>query len=105
MVREFDDIHEDHINISRFANHSPFVFATSSFDKTVRDQRTVLILLYRFNEIPSRSGFGRLLPMTALKTGTVNRGALQSSLVRIFMSNKGARSSRSFRFLFKCEVA
>eukprot|EP00903_Cladosiphon_okamuranus_P011781 g11074.t1 len=36
VVRAFDGIHEDHINISRFANHSPFVFATSSFDKTVK---------------------------------------------------------------------
>ncbi|CAM9440289.1 unnamed protein product, partial [Laminaria digitata] len=36
VVREFAEIHEDHINISRFANHSPFVFATSSFDKTVK---------------------------------------------------------------------
>ncbi|CAM9662216.1 unnamed protein product [Scytosiphon promiscuus] len=36
VIRAFEDIHEDHINISRFANHSPFVFATSSFDKTVK---------------------------------------------------------------------
>ncbi|CAB1107021.1 unnamed protein product [Ectocarpus sp. CCAP 1310/34] len=36
VVRDFEDVHEDHINISRFANHSPFVFATSSFDKTVK---------------------------------------------------------------------
>ncbi|CAM9427135.1 unnamed protein product [Ectocarpus fasciculatus] len=36
VVRNFKDVHEDHINISRFANHSPFVFATSSFDKTVK---------------------------------------------------------------------
>ncbi|CAN0433831.1 unnamed protein product, partial [Ectocarpus sp. 12 AP-2014] len=36
VVRDFKDVHEDHINISRFANHSPFVFATSSFDKTVK---------------------------------------------------------------------
>eukprot|EP00752_Nemacystus_decipiens_P012142 g10764.t1 len=36
VVRAFDEIHGDHINISRFANHSPFVFATSSFDKTVK---------------------------------------------------------------------
>ncbi|CAM9822911.1 unnamed protein product [Discosporangium mesarthrocarpum] len=36
VVCEFKRIHEDHINISRFANHSPFVFATSSFDRTVK---------------------------------------------------------------------
>ncbi|CAN0227770.1 unnamed protein product, partial [Phaeothamnion confervicola] len=36
VVRDFKDIHEDHINISRFANHSPFLFATSSFDRTAK---------------------------------------------------------------------
>jgi WD domain, G-beta repeat len=34
--RRFKDIHENHINISRFSNTSPFLFATSSFDKTVK---------------------------------------------------------------------
>lgn len=43
VVREFADIHEDHINISRFANHSPFVFATSSFDRTVRSKRNGIV--------------------------------------------------------------
>ena len=36
IVRTYEDIHTDHINISRFANLSPFVFGTSSFDKTVK---------------------------------------------------------------------
>ncbi|CAM9761535.1 unnamed protein product, partial [Choristocarpus tenellus] len=36
VVREFHEVHTDHINISRFANHSPFMFATSSFDCTVK---------------------------------------------------------------------
>ena len=36
IVRTYKDIHKDHINISRFANLSPFVFGTSSFDKTVK---------------------------------------------------------------------
>ena len=35
-MRDFENIHDDHINISRFAYHSPFVFATSSFDRTVK---------------------------------------------------------------------
>lgn len=35
-VRDFENIHTNHINISRFAYHSPFIFATSSFDKTVK---------------------------------------------------------------------
>ena len=35
-------IHQQHINITRFANHSPHIFATSSFDKCVKmwDVRT-----------------------------------------------------------------
>ncbi|KAG5177963.1 quinon protein alcohol dehydrogenase-like superfamily, partial [Tribonema minus] len=36
VCRAFKDIHKNHINISRFANQSPFLFATSSFDKTVK---------------------------------------------------------------------
>jgi WD40 repeat protein len=36
IVRTYKDIHKDHINISRFANLSPHVFGTSSFDKTVK---------------------------------------------------------------------
>ena len=35
-------IHQQHINITRFSNHSPHIFATSSFDKCVKmwDVRT-----------------------------------------------------------------
>ncbi|ETW08579.1 hypothetical protein, variant 1 [Aphanomyces invadans] len=36
IVRTFDDIHEKEINLSRFANLSPTLFATCSFDKTVK---------------------------------------------------------------------
>lgn len=36
VVRTYAGIHEDHINISRFANHSPNLFATSSFDRTMK---------------------------------------------------------------------
>jgi WD40 repeat protein len=36
IYRKFKDIHQNHINISRFSNTSPFLFATSSFDKTVK---------------------------------------------------------------------
>ena len=36
LVRTFADIHSEHINISRFTHHSPTIFATSSFDKTVK---------------------------------------------------------------------
>ena len=36
FVRNFTNIHSGHINISRFGNQSPYLFATSSFDKTVK---------------------------------------------------------------------
>jgi WD40 repeat protein len=36
VVSTYEDIHTDHINISRFTNHSPAIFGTSSFDKTVK---------------------------------------------------------------------
>ena len=36
IVREYEDIHTDHINITRFTNTSPNIFGTSSFDKTVK---------------------------------------------------------------------
>jgi len=36
IVQEYNDIHTNHINISRFSNRSPNVFATSSFDKCIK---------------------------------------------------------------------
>lgn len=36
LAREFAGIHTDHINITRFAHHSPNLFATSSFDRTIK---------------------------------------------------------------------
>eukprot|EP00949_MAST-11_sp_MAST-11-sp1_P004005 g4005.t1 len=36
LVRSYDGIHSDHINITRFANNSPNIFGTSSFDCTVK---------------------------------------------------------------------
>jgi WD40 repeat protein len=36
MVRKYDNIHKDHVNISRFSNLSPHLFATSSFDGTMK---------------------------------------------------------------------
>ncbi len=36
VIREFTDIHSDHINISRFCNTSPYIFSTSSFDGTIK---------------------------------------------------------------------
>lgn len=36
IVRSFVGIHSQQINVLRFANHSPNLFATSSFDKTVK---------------------------------------------------------------------
>lgn len=40
-IQTFSNIHENHINIARFANLSPNLFVTCSFDKTVKawDQR------------------------------------------------------------------
>jgi WD40 repeat protein len=41
-LRKIEAAHRMHINISRFANHTPYLLATSSFDKTVKmwDVRT-----------------------------------------------------------------
>lgn len=36
VVRTYEGIHQDHINISRFANQSPHLFATSSFDRKMK---------------------------------------------------------------------
>jgi WD40 repeat protein len=36
VCREFKEIHNDHINISRFCNTSPHIFSTSSFDGTIK---------------------------------------------------------------------
>lgn len=36
IVRKFENIHKDHVNISRFSNLSPHLFATSSFDATIK---------------------------------------------------------------------
>lgn len=35
-ARVYENIHRNHINITRFSNMSPTLFATSSFDKTVK---------------------------------------------------------------------
>lgn len=35
-VYNYQNIHQDHINISRFCNRSPNLFATSSFDGTIK---------------------------------------------------------------------
>ena len=35
-VRTYKDVHEMHVNISRFANKTPYLFATSSFDRTTK---------------------------------------------------------------------
>ncbi|RWW60924.1 hypothetical protein BHE74_00032050 [Ensete ventricosum] len=32
----FKDLHKEHINVVKFAHHSPTVFATASFDKDVK---------------------------------------------------------------------
>lgn len=36
LVREYKDVHADHINISRFCNLSPHLLATSSFDGSIK---------------------------------------------------------------------
>ena len=36
IIQEYNDVHSYHINISRFSNRSPHVFATSSFDKSIK---------------------------------------------------------------------
>ncbi|KAL0725972.1 hypothetical protein Bca4012_022065 [Brassica carinata] len=35
-LQVFADMHQEHINVVKFSNHSPSVFATSSFDKDVK---------------------------------------------------------------------
>ena len=36
VVRKYENIHSDHVNISRFSNLSPHLLATSSFDSTIK---------------------------------------------------------------------
>jgi WD40 repeat protein len=36
IVRQYDNIHDDCINLCRFSNNSPNLFATSSFDKSAK---------------------------------------------------------------------
>lgn len=35
-LQVFTDMHQEHINVIKFANHSPSVFATSSWDQDVK---------------------------------------------------------------------
>ena len=35
-LQVFSDLHKEHINVVKFANHSPHIFATSSFDKEIK---------------------------------------------------------------------
>lgn len=35
-VQIFKDLHQEHINVVRFANHSPTVFSTVSFDRKIK---------------------------------------------------------------------
>lgn len=35
-LQVFNDMHQGHINVVKFANHSPSIFATSSFDHDVK---------------------------------------------------------------------
>ncbi|GMJ02726.1 DWD HYPERSENSITIVE TO UV-B 1 [Hibiscus trionum] len=35
-LQVFTDMHQEHINVVRFSNHSPTIFATSSFDQDVK---------------------------------------------------------------------
>lgn len=35
-IQAFTNLHQEPINVAKFAHHSPFLFATSSFDKTVK---------------------------------------------------------------------
>lgn len=35
-LQVFMDMHQEHINVVKFANHSPSVFVTSSFDRDVK---------------------------------------------------------------------
>lgn len=35
-LQDFADMHREHINVVKFSNHSPSLFATSSFDQNVK---------------------------------------------------------------------
>ncbi|KAK6946022.1 WD40 repeat, partial [Dillenia turbinata] len=35
-IQIFTDMHQEHINVVKFANHSPSIFATSSFDQDIK---------------------------------------------------------------------
>lgn len=36
QLQVFNDLHQQHINVVKFAHHSPNLFATSSFDKEIK---------------------------------------------------------------------
>jgi WD40 repeat protein len=36
QLQIFPDLHQEHINVVKFAHHSPYLFATSSFDKDIK---------------------------------------------------------------------
>lgn len=36
QLQVFEDLHREHINVVKFANHSPYMFATSSFDQEIK---------------------------------------------------------------------
>lgn len=36
VAQQYDFVHDGHINIARFANYSPHLFASSSFDRTIK---------------------------------------------------------------------
>ena len=35
-LQVFEDLHREHINVVKFAHHSPYMFATSSFDQEIK---------------------------------------------------------------------
>ena len=35
-LQVFSDMHQEHINVVKFSNHSPSIFATSSFDQDIK---------------------------------------------------------------------
>ncbi len=59
LVSVFANLHKNYINVLKFANHNPFLFATSSFDHSIKlwDIRTKgevhiqsIIVSYRYIE-------------------------------------------------------
>ncbi|RYH32005.1 hypothetical protein EON65_01440 [archaeon] len=71
LIRTYQGIHNDHINISRFTNHSPHIFGTSSFDGSIKlwDTRQKNVNVYN-NQQSNLDNLGQIYTIRC-KSGVV----------------------------------